>query len=313
MAVTPWMARVELLWELPLSVGSFVFSRLLRAILQTLGRFYGPSRSPDPQWQIVSAEFLASPVKLLWAMTRARWNLHAVVAIAGPFEVNQSISLNRQDLHQSAPSWTVVVYTLPSYQTLASTSSLTVTDPNGWETLSLQPGRYLLGLRYYHWSDPISLPAIKVDQVPVVNTKTVTAPADINSFYRNLIQRKTCVHTSLNYYVFNLLRYRQWLPAPFVERVFLPVPNPETQFYYGALCPGESLHLELEPSLTTTHNLYFSLYNRDCFPLDWYPITASDHRTSPTQVKSIYLIRVHLKRPEYKHFEREWLTLTVVA
>ncbi len=312
MPAKPWIARVEILWEFPLSVLSFLFSRILRTLLQSLLRFYSPSSKPqDCQWQIVSADFLASPIKLLWVMTRARWNLHAVVAIAGGFEVQESISLALPDLHQSAPSWTVVVYRLPSYQTLTSISSLTVTRQNGWETISLKPGRYLLGLRYYHWAKTISLPAVKVDQTQVLESQVVSAPAEINGFYRNLIQRKNCIHSSLNYYVFNLLRYRQWLPATFVETIFLPVPNPETHFYYGALRPGEALQIELQPSVINTHNIYFSLYSRECFPLDWYPITASDHRTVPTKAKSIYLIRLHQKRPKTCHFEKEWVQLTV--
>jgi hypothetical protein len=258
----------------------------------------------------VSAEFLASPMKLLWAMTRARWNLHALVAIAGPFEVQTTLSLFLEDLCQSAQSWTVVVYTLPSYQTLTSISSLKVIHQQGWESLSLPPGRYLLGLRYYHWQSTLSLPAVQVDQVQAIATQKISAPADINGFYRTLIQRKNCIHSSLNYYVFNLLRYRHWLPTPFVEQVFLPVPNPETQFYYGALQPNESLLIELEPSLLTTHRVYFSLYSRECFPLDWYLITTANHSTTPSQVKSIYLIRVHPKWPAHIPWERETLKLT---
>lgn len=312
MAAIPGFAHLELLWELPLSVGSFVFSRVLRAALQTLGRFYGAaSPQAQGQWQIVSAEFLAGSIKLLWAMTRARWNLHALVAIAGPFEVQTSLSINLEDLYQSAPSWTIVVYTLPDYQTLTSMSSLKTAESTGWDSLPLAPGRYLLGLRYYHWESTISLPAVQVDHTQVIPTQRISAPADINGFYRSLIQRQTCIHDSLNYYVFNLLRYRQWLTASFVEAVFLPVPNPETHFYYGALQPGESLQIHLDSSLLSTHWVYFSLYSRECFPLDWYPITTENHRTKPIHIKSIYLIRVHQKRPEQPLFTQDKVKLTV--
>lgn len=308
------MARVEILWEFPLSALSFLFSRILRATLQVLVQFYGASRNTqNPQWQIVSAAFLAGPIKLLWAMSRARWNLHAIIGIAGPFEVENSLSLDLQALHQSAPSWTVVVYGLPSYKTLTSISSLTVLNPEGWESIDLQPGRYLLGLRYYHWADTITLPAVKVDQTAILERQSLLAPADINGFYRTLIQRQNLIHIGLNYYVFNLLRYRRWLSQSFVEQVFLPVPNPETQFYYGAMRPGESLQIDLDSALTTTHDLYFSLYNRTCFALDWYPITTANSQTPPTHTKSIYIIRVHPKFPQEKPFERTWVKLTVSA
>ena len=307
-----WTTELDAIWEIPLSILSFVFSRALRALLETLGRYYGPSNNPqDLEWKRVSAEFVASPVKLLWVMARARWNLHAMISIAGAFEVQESISVDLQSLHQSAPSWTIVVYHLPSYKTLTSISSLTVKQSEGWASIPLKPGRYLLGLRYYHWAETVWMPAVKVDQTQVLEAKTVPAPADINGFYRTLIKRKTFVHVCLNYYVFNLLRYRRWLPAAFVKNVFLPVPNPETEFYYGALRPGESLHIELDSALTSTHDLYFSHYSRECFALDWYPITTAEHLTIPVEVKSVYIIRVHPKQPENQVFQREWVSLKV--
>ena len=306
------LSFVELLWEIPLSCLSFIFSRFLRFTMQKLGRFYSdPSKQPNPQWDIVSEEFFKKPVKLLWAMTRARWNLNALVAIAAPLQVKESISLDIESAQKSSKSWTVVVYAPPEFETITSISSLSVSGKNQWESFQLQPGIYLLGLRYYDWSDTVELPAVKVDDVQVVDAKIIPVPDNLNDFYHNLIKRKNFLHVWLNYYVFSLLRYKQWLPQPFVEKIFLPVPNPETKFYYGALRKGEALHLELAPSLLETHYVYFSLLSRECFPLEWYTITEPDHTTSLSQAKCIYIVRVHQKFPQAQ-LSSESMKLAVV-
>jgi hypothetical protein len=289
--------ELEALWEVPLGILSFGFSRLLRTVLTNLGRYYNPmNKQEQPQWQVVSAEFLAKPIKLLWAMSRARWNLHALIGLAGPFNVKESLSLQISTIAQSTPTWTAVFYTLGDYTTHANISSLTVSGEAEWETVSLPPGRYLVGLRHYHWSDPVTLPAIRADGEEALAARTIAAPPDVNRFYRDLSRRQGLVHRCLNGYVYPLLRYRRWLPAQFVRNVFLPVPNPETQFHYGALKAGERLQIELAPGLRETHELFFSLYNRFCFPLDWYPIQQDRQVTAGCDGKAIYIIRIHPRR-----------------
>ncbi|HEY9888905.1 MAG TPA: DUF6208 family protein, partial [Candidatus Obscuribacterales bacterium] len=119
----------------------------------------------------------------------------------------------------------------------------------------------------------------------------------VNAFYRDLIQRQGWLHICLNGYVYPLLRYRRWLPPRWVRDVFLPVPNPETQFYYGALRRGEQLHVQLAPHLLDTHEVLLSLDNRFCFPLDWYAIAQPEHITKVCDRKTIFIIRVH---PKYR-------------
>lgn len=300
----------DALWEVPLGVLSFIFSRILRAVLTNLGRYYNPmNKQEQPEWQTISAEFLAKPIKLLWAMSRARWNLHSLIGLAGPFNVTESLSLNVKTIAQSAPTWTAVFYTLGDYTTHANISSLTVSGEHEWETVTLPPGRYLVGLRHYHWSDPVTLPAIKANGTEALAAKTIPAPKDVNRFYRDLIQRQGWVHKCLNGYVYPLLRFRRWLPGAFVRDVFLPVPNPETQFHYGALQSGERLQVQLAPGLLDTHELFFSLYNRFCFPLDWYPITEATHLTAARDRKTVFIIRIHPKSPDVT-FPAEPLRLT---
>lgn len=308
----------ELGWEAPLGIASFLFSRLLRWTLTRLGRYYNPmNRQETPQWQVVSAEFLAKPIKLLWAMSRARWNLHALIAIAGPFTVAESLTLDVATIAQGTPSWTAVFYTLGDYRTHTSISSLTVPPHQSSVTVFLPPGRYLVGLRHYHWHNPITLPAIQADGAPALAAQVLASPPDFNAFYRELIQRQGWIHRCLNGYVYPLLRYAprwpQLLPESWVRQVFLPVPNPETQFYYGALRRGEALTIDLDPALLTTHDIRLSLYNRFCFPLDWYPLQEPHWVTKPLDCKAIYIIRIHPQQPQIAPPQQEQVVLSIKA
>lgn len=288
----------QALWEVPLGGLSFLYSRLIKWSLTFISRYYSPARKQiEPQWQVVSADFLQGPVKLLWTMSRARWNLHALIAIAGPFTVTRSLAVEIPALRQSAKAWTAVIYTLQNYKTITSISSLTVPAEADWVTVELPPGRYLVGLRHYQWHDPIQLPSIQVDQQLALGAQLLAAPPDFNQFYRDLSHRRGWLYSSLNFYVYPLLRYQQWLPARFVKQTFLPVPNPETQFYYGALETGEALQLKATPELLATHSLFLSLYSRDCFPLDWYAVTTTEHTTQPLPEKGVYILRIHPQRP----------------
>ena len=289
--------ELDALWEVPVGILSFMFARALRWILNNLGRYYNPmNKQETPEWQIVSAEFLAKPIKLVWAMSRARWNLHALFGLAGPFNVTESLTINVSTIAQSTPSWTAVFYTLGDYKTHANISSRSVASDQDWETVSLPPGRYLVGLRHYRWANPVTLPAIQADGGQALEAKTIPAPPDANRFYHDLIHRQGLIHMALNGYVYPLLRYRHWLPTKFVRDVFLPVPNPETQFHYGALRSGEQLQIQLAPHLLDTHEIFFSLYNRFCFPLDWYPIKDENVVTAPCDRKAVFIIRVHPKQ-----------------
>lgn len=304
--------ELDALWEVPAGALSFLFSRGLRWALTNLGRYYNPmNKQEKPEWQTVSAEFLAKPIKLLWAMSRARWNLHSLIGLAGPFNVTESLTINVGTIAQTTPSWTAVFYTLGDYKTHANISSLTVSGDSGWETVPLPPGRYLVGLRHYRWADRITLPAIQADGAEALAPKSIPSPPDANRFYHDLIHRQGLIHIALNGYVYPLLRYRHWLPAKFVRDVFLPVPNPETQFHYGALRSGEQLQIQLAPTLLDTHDIFFSLYNRFCFPLDWYPIKDEQFVTSPCDRKVVFIIRVHPKRRDVV-FPMEAVRLTTV-
>lgn len=307
------MTQLELLWEAPLGALSYLFSRLIKQSLTFISRYYNPTdTNAPPEWKVISTDFLSSPIKLLWTMSRARWNLHALIAIGGPFTLENNLSIDLASLNRSTPSWTAVIYTLKGYGTVTSTSSLKTSPDAEWETITLPPGRYLVGLRHYHWHNPVQLPTIKVDGEVALATEDLAAPPDFNQFYRNLVQRQGWIHQALNFYVYPLLQYRQWLPADFVRRTFLPVPNPETQFLYGAMRPGEALSIEVDETCLAHHELFLSLYNRACFPVDWYGVREAQHVTKSMVEKGAYIIRVHPKGVESPKYQAGWVKAKVL-
>ena len=287
-------SNLPVLWEIPLGLLSFGFSRVVKWTLTFISRYYNPTDAKaKPEWQVVNADFLKSPIKLLWTMSRARWNLHSLIAIGGPFAVQSSLTLEVNSLWKSAPSWTAVIYALKGYQTITSVGSLTVAPNQTTATIDLSPGRYLVGLRHYDWQNPVELPTILVDGHSALASQPLEAPPDFNQFYRQLAPRRGWLYSCLNFYVYPLLRWLQWLPRSIVKPIFLPVPNPETHFFYGALDRGEKLTIDLPPDLRDTHRLYFSLYSRDCFPMDWYQIASDHHTTAALTEQGVYILRVH--------------------
>ncbi|MGB3200149.1 MAG: DUF6208 family protein [Nodosilinea sp.] len=293
------LSNLAVLWEIPMGLLSFGFSRGVKWTLTLISRYYNPADTKaKPEWQVVSTDFLKSPIKLLWTMSRARWNLHSLIAIAGPFTLQSSLTIDLSSLWKSAPSWTAVVYNLKGYKTITSIGSLTVAPDQRTATIDLPPGRYLVGLRHYDWHNPVELPAILADGVPALSSQALEAPPEFNQFYRQVASRRGLLYSCLNFYVYPLLRWLKWLPESIVKPIFLPVPNPETHFFYGALNQDEQLTIDLPPDLRDSHSLYFSLYSRDCFPMDWYQITSDRHTTQPLPEQGVYILRVHPKTLE---------------
>ncbi len=281
---------IDLIWEVPLALVSFLCFQCVRWLLWQLADHY-VRLHPDHalQWQPYSREFVNKPGALPILMTTApRWNPHAVIGTVGPFQVKQTIHVDTAAARTSAELWTIVLYSYPKRKTVGLLSSLNASGA-GWELFTAIPGRYGLGLRYYRWKERVQFPAIRVDGVDCIAQKEV--PADINGFYDDLIKRQSFLYYTLHYYVYTMLRCRSLLPKAFVERQYLPVGNPETRFYYGAIEAGERLQFRVDPSLFQAYDVYLTICSRQSFPVVWRQIGNSEESISP--VKGYYLIRIH--------------------
>jgi hypothetical protein len=91
------------------------------------------------------------------------------------------------------------------------------------------------------------------------------------------------------------LQWRKFLPQSFVNREFLPVGAPDTEFFYGALSQGEILQLEINSSVLKDYEIYITLYNRASFPISWWQQKEEIYKTEAMPSNGFYLLRVREK------------------
>lgn len=282
---------LSLVWEIPLAVLSFCFFKIVKAVI---GFFYGIYVSRDrtraTQWKILSADTLKIPIVLPVLMTKGpRWNTHAIIGTVGPFEVQQTLTIDLEAANRSAQSWTVVVYSYPGYATIAQINSIEHGQSQQYD-LNLPSGQYSLGVRYYEWTGAVEFPTVAADGMPIIATQT--APADTNDFYERLSDRHSWFYGALHYYIYTLLKLRQWLPDTLVAREYLPVGNPDTTFLYDAVEVQQALSIQVKPSVLQTHDLYFSLYRRSSLPLFYTKIDQEKLTVPAFPYRGYYLIRI---------------------
>jgi hypothetical protein len=262
------------------------------------------------RWRVLSAASLIRPMTLPVVMTSApRWNTHAIVANVGPLRVTRSLAIHRSVADTSAASWTIVAYAYPGHRTVARLGSADGRGDDAWQDLPLDPGRYSLILRYYHWRDDVRMPAVKIDGEEIVGE--IAVPTDVNAFYADLWKRRRLLYRLLHSYVFTLVRLRKWLPASFVRGELLPVGNPDTEFYYDVVWPGARCRVSADPEVLLRHDVFYTLYGRDSFPLAWEHITEAEHTTAAAREKGVVLLRVQGKRGEQPAFDRDRVRIRV--
>ena len=294
------MDKIWLLWEIPLALLSFGFNKVMKLAIGNLFTVYlAINKKKASQWRVLSAKMIKAPLILPVLMTKGpRWNTHAVIGTLGPFKVAETIAIDLETANKSSRSWIAVVYSFPGYKTVTSVESEQMTSENSWHTIKLPAGKYSLGVRYYNRADTINYPAIKVDDSPFVEPYNV--PPDINSYYHNLIEAKNWFYSSLHYYIYTILKLRNYLPESFVRREYLPVGAPATYFAYNYLDPQQSLEIATEPEIVEQFDIYFTLYDRSSLPLTWCVITEPKYVLPPQRTKGYFLLRIRPK-PEFSN------------
>jgi len=259
------------------------------------------NKSKAKQWRVLSDKMINAPLILPVMMTKGpRWNTHAVIGTLGPFKVEKAIAINTETASKSARSWIAVVYSFPRYKTVTSLESEQIDADNSWQTIELPAGKYSLGVRYYNRADVINYPEIKIDDQPFVEAYNV--PKDINSYYHNLINKKNWFYTSLHYYIYTILKLRNYLPADFVRNEYLPVGAPATHFAYNYLDPQQTLQIVTDAKIIEQFDVYFTLYDRSSLPLTWCIITETKYTLPPQDTKGYFLLRIRPK-PEFTETE----------
>lgn len=291
------MNKLWLLWEIPLALLSFLFNKVMKLAIGNLFTIYlAINKKKASQWRVLSAKMIKAPLILPVLMTKGpRWNTHAVIGTLGPFKVSESIAIDVSTANKSSGSWIAVIYSFPGYKTVTSVESEQI-DSLDWHTVKLPGGKYSLGVRYYHRSDTIDYPAVKIDDRLFVEPYNV--PPDINSYYHTLIEAKNWFYSSLHYYIFTILKLRHYLPESFVRGEYLPVGAPATYFSYNYLDPQQSLAIETQPEAIKQFDIYYTAYDRSSLPLTWCMISQTNCILPPQETSGYFLLRI---RPKPKH------------
>jgi hypothetical protein len=289
---------VALLWELPLALASWLLYRLVRTVvgIRLLVRSRRIGKISPPGWRVLSRELLAERGLLEQLLIGPRWNTAALIAAAGPFEVAGRLELDREALDRAAELWSMMVYALPSLPagTLVKlarhVNSSSAPPGQALLTLELAPGRYWISLRLYCWSGAVTLPRVWVDGTPVSTPPVV--PAAVNDFYADLHRRTSPFLIALQWHSYILVKWHRILPRRLVERVLLPVGDPDTEFRYGVLRSGEGLEIEMAARTLASHLVFYTAYNRASLPVAWLRVAAARQAAPRATAPCIYLLRI---------------------
>ncbi len=292
---------ISYLWEIPLALFSFVFYKIAKFIIGNLYTIYlAINRKLGSRWRVLSQELIDSPLSLPVLMTKApRWNTHAIIGTLGPFFVGESLELELVAANNSAGSWIAIFYSFPEYQTITTIKSKKIKTDDRWHKLPLKSGKYTIGLRYYNTKEEIILPVIKIDNIGC--TESTKVSPTINDFYQDLARYSNWFYLALHYYIFTVLKLRQYLPESFVKYEYLPVGATDTFFAYDYLAKDKKLYIQFFPEFFSEYELYLSFYNRASFPVAWVKLdelNLSDNSFvyDKHQENLSYLIRIRHKK-----------------
>jgi hypothetical protein len=292
------MDKIWLLWEIPLACLSFLFNKIVKFAIGNLFTVYlALNKKKASQWRVLSAQMIKAPLVLPVMMTKGpRWNTHGIIGTLGPFKVQEAIAIDTKTANQSARSWIAVVYSFPGYKTVTSLESEQLDTASAWQTIKLPAGKYSLGVRYYNRADTINYPAIKIDEQLFVEPYNI--PSDINKYYHDLINAKNWFYSSLHYYIFTILKLRNYLPESFVRKEYLPMGAPATHFAYNYLDAKQTLEITTASAILEQFDIYFTLYDRSSLPLTWCVITEPKYTLAPQNNQGYFLLRIRPK-PEF--------------
>ena len=288
---TRFILSLVVIWELPLAALSLLFHRTIKFVVIRLGlRHYRVNPGAFMRWRVLSRDYLESPHSLArYMLVGPRWNTHAIVATAGPFRVERTVSMDLGALIRSAQYWAVGAKHFPSFEDEAQVGSLTHAAAESL-TLELPPGDYYIACRYYLWSDKPVFPAVCVDGQE--RAQAVEISSDVNEFYQDLQQRSTAFYLCVHYYVHALVKWRRLFSEAWIRRELLPVGNQETRFHYGVLRKGEGLEFRIDPAMLETHRVYCTVYDRASFPFLWFEIAEAECAGPSCARAGVYLVRV---------------------
>ena len=273
------------------AIFSYFFFKILRVVILGYLRTRKLFISKDGgKWASGTRAMTENPVGVLMPyLLGPRWNCHAKLALMGPFSVKQTISIDTENLKQ-AESWTFVIYDQKN-RTITSSDNLNTAAQQEFSVPS--PGLYSIIFRYYEKGYDMYTPTVMVDgEILTEGQLFKEEERQYEDLLKSIRGTRSFVYRLMQYYAYYLLKNESSFSNNFVKKMYLPVGNPETTFYYGYLPKNQNLEIQCAPKLLDSAIVFISMYNEASFPEYWTRIESEKNTCPGIENNGTYLIRV---------------------
>jgi len=296
---------LALLWQIPLSLVSWATHRTLKGIMlaETSRRW---RREPAARtWRGLS-EHIRQPAPFWFVMiVGPRWNCHAFLADLGPVHVRRSIDIRPGAPLRAGQHLSFVIYDA-SYRNAGHrdwTRSEAPPDPG----IRLEPGVYRVSARLYGFTPGDLYPEVQVDGSLQAAATPIGAEQDrYHSELRRLPDRCSPAFCFIHYYMFHALCWRRVLGEPLTERLFVPVGNPATRFYFGIIRRGQRLTVTSDEAENDGRLSFVAIYNRCSVPVFWATLATPVYQTPVMAVTGYFLLRTLVTRRNLPAASLQW-------
>ena len=287
---------IALFWRIPGFIFSFLFYRGTRFLILGAAKriFEKKLKAREKLSWTAYSESLEIPGALPYMMcTTSRWNPHAPLGSLGPFNVEQQIEIDLASPRKSARGWIITVFR-GDFEVVKLIYPGNSKD-EGWLTIDLPPDQYRILVRYYGYHGNTVFPAVRIDGVVASEARDVgdEMGKSLDFFEKNVVNRKGIFYFFTQYYIFQLLRWRKFLPEKLVRHLYLPVGDPQiTRYRYGILKTSQRLELTFDHEIFDKADVYVTYCNRWGFPVFWDKVETNVFHSRVASEDLVYLVRV---------------------
>ena len=287
---------IALFWRIPGFVISFFFYRGTRLLILSAARriFEKKLKAREKLSWTAYSESLEIPGALPYMMcTTSRWNPHAPLGSLGPFNVAEQIEIDLASPRKSARGWIITVFR-GDFEVVKLIYPGNSKD-EGWVKIDLPPDQYRILVRYYGYHGNTVFPAVRIDGMVASDARDVgdEMGKSLAFFEKNVVNRKGIFYFFTQYYIFQLLRWKSFLPENLVRHLYLPVGDPQiTRYRYGIINASQQLELTFDNEIFDKADVYVTYCNRWGFPVFWDKVETNSFHSRVAPEDLVYLVRV---------------------
>jgi hypothetical protein len=287
---------IALSWRIPGFVISFLFYRGTRLLILSAAKriFEKKLRAREKLSWTAYSESLEIPGALPYMMcTTSRWNPHAPLGSLGPFNVAEQIEIDLASPRKSARGWIITVFR-GDFEVVKLIYPGNSKD-EGWVKIDLPPDQYRILVRYYGYHGNTVFPAVRIDGMVACEARDVgdEMGKSLAFFEKNVVNRKGIFYFLTQYYIFQLLRWKIFLPENLVRHLYLPVGDPQiTRYRYGIINASQQLELTFDNEIFDKADVYVTYCNRWGFPVFWDKVETNSFLSRAAPEDLVYLVRV---------------------